>query len=110
MAVKVGSRASRKELWLSFQMSQPWATICIQVPIADRHAPVHIRRKSRYWKALKTRCSTGIEALITPLWTREHENGLYQFAMRVWLVPRHGVPRLRRSGIMELQAGVGLLE
>ena len=56
---KVGSRPSRNGEWLSFQMSQPWATICIQVPMADRHAPVHMRRKSRYWNALKMRCSTG---------------------------------------------------
>jgi hypothetical protein len=28
------------------------------VPIADRQAPVHIKRKSRYWKALKMRRST----------------------------------------------------
>src|ERR1700689_2680615 len=36
-------------------MSHPWATICIQVPMLEVQAPTHIRRKSRYWNALKTR-------------------------------------------------------
>ena len=28
--------------------------ICIQLPMLDVHAPIHISRKSRYWNALKT--------------------------------------------------------
>src|ERR1700723_3984302 len=39
-------------------MSHPWATICIQVPMLEVQAPIHIRRKSRYWNALKTRPRT----------------------------------------------------
>src|ERR1700722_3978452 len=39
-------------------MSHPWATICIQVPMLEVQAPIHIRRKSRYWNALKIRPST----------------------------------------------------
>src|SRR5215469_7984340 len=34
-------------------MSQPWATICIQVPMLEVQAPTHMRRKSRYSNALK---------------------------------------------------------
>src|SRR5215831_16235395 len=36
-------------------MSQPWATICIQVPTLEVQAPTHMRRKSRYSNALKVR-------------------------------------------------------
>ncbi len=50
-----------------FQMSQPWAIICIHVPMEDVHAPIHISRKSRYWNALKTLRNT------------RSKSGLYQF-------------------------------
>ena len=48
MAWRMGSRASNWVLPLIFQMSQPCATICIQVPMAEAQAPIHMRRKSRY--------------------------------------------------------------
>jgi len=41
----------------SCKTSQLCAMICIQVPMAEVHAPIHMMRKSRYWKALKTRVS-----------------------------------------------------
>src|SRR3974390_3321391 len=34
-------------------MSQPCATVCIQVPMLEVQAPIHMRRKARYWNALK---------------------------------------------------------
>jgi hypothetical protein len=38
----------------SCKTSQLCARICIQVPMLDVHAPIHMTRKSRYWNALKT--------------------------------------------------------
>ncbi len=48
VACRIGSKDSRKGLWLIFQISQPCASICIQVPMAEVQAPIHISRKSRY--------------------------------------------------------------
>ena len=36
----------------------PCAMTCIHVPMLLVQAPIHMRRKSRYWKALKTRWIT----------------------------------------------------
>ena len=47
MACRMGSKDSRKALWLICQISQPCASNCIQVPMAEVQAPIHIRRKSR---------------------------------------------------------------
>src|ERR1700694_2852337 len=38
----------------SSNTSQLCAMICIQVPMLEIQAPVHMMLKSRYWKALKT--------------------------------------------------------
>src|ERR1700678_327384 len=46
-------------------MSHPWATICIQVPMLEVQAPIHIKRKSRYWNALKIRPRTAAGLLRT---------------------------------------------
>jgi len=39
-----GVKDSRKGLWLIFQISQLCVSNCIQVPMAEVKAPIHIRR------------------------------------------------------------------
>src|SRR5580704_9040466 len=43
--------------------SQLWANCCMKVPIWEVHAPNHIKRKSRYVSALKTRWIKGDQLL-----------------------------------------------
>src|SRR5580704_2428556 len=43
--------------------SQLWANCCMKVPIWEVHAPNHIKRKSRYVSALKTRWIKGNQLL-----------------------------------------------
>ena len=47
-AAEEGIEAEQKGELESFRTSQLCAAICIQVPMLEVQAPIHIRRKSRY--------------------------------------------------------------
>jgi hypothetical protein len=51
------STPSRNGESVIFSTTHPCATVCIHVPVVDRNAPIHSRRKSRYRSALNVLAS-----------------------------------------------------
>src|SRR5271169_220230 len=55
MVPRKESRPRKKADLESCKTSQLWAICCMAVPMLEVQAPIHMTRKSRYWKHLKTR-------------------------------------------------------